>query len=257
MSPIKGQSDGFGGGFQTVTSPVEKGLRGATTFFNTHVRNRTWNQFEIIFFAVSITVIDVLLVSFWRFSSGHLLVERYPHLTNSVQGAALVFAGDILSQSFVQWRKGLKQTKLNWNRLTKAGVVGIVNVGLWPYYWYKLVDMYLPNQAPLDLPFPVFIYEWGLLAVKIGLDGLINGVFSIVSSFTLWSIMDKDSYTLWKNKLSALFFQTWKMDWKAWPMYNVVCFSLIPLRLRPMTNGLASMLWNAYISHQSQSVAVN
>ena len=34
---------------------------------------------------------------------------------------------------------------------------------------------------------PVWMFEWALLATKILLDGLINGVFSIVSSFTLWS----------------------------------------------------------------------
>ena len=47
----------------------------------------------------------------------------------------------------------------------------------------------------------------------------------------------------------------WLMDWKSWPIYNVLCFTVIPLRLRPMTSGVASMLWNAYVSHQSQSVA--
>jgi hypothetical protein len=31
--------------------------------------------------------------------------------------------------------------------LTYAAVVGVVNVGLWPYYWYKAVDTYLPNQV--------------------------------------------------------------------------------------------------------------
>jgi hypothetical protein len=33
------------------------------------------------------------------------------------------------------------------------------------------------------------MFEWALLATKIILDGLINGVFSIVSSFTLWSAL--------------------------------------------------------------------
>jgi len=146
---------------------------------------------------------------------------------------------------------------LDWSRLTKAALVGVVNVGLWPYYWYKIVDAYLPNQAPLDLTVAVWMYEWALLAAKIILDGSINGVISIVSSFTLWSIMDKDSYVLWKRKLTLRFFQTFMMDWKTWPVYNVLCFTVIPLRLRPLTSGLASMMWNAYISHQSQSVAAN
>lgn len=235
---------------------MEKGLRGARTFVRTHVENRVWKIPEILSLAVSITVLDVLLVSFWRLKSGHLFVERFPHMTNSVQGAALVFAGDLLSQSFVKWTKGVHATRLDWKRLGKASMVGVINVGLWPYYWYKMVDTYLPNQAPLDLSkMPVWMYEWGLLAAKIVLDGFINGVFSIVSSFTLWSLMDKDSYEHWKRKFTDTFLETWLMDWKTWPIYNVLCFTVIPLRLRPMTSGVASMLWNAYVSHQSQSVA--
>ena len=41
----------------------------------------------------------------------------------------------------------------------------------------------------MDLSVPVWMFEWALLATKIILDGLINGVFSIVSSFTLWSAL--------------------------------------------------------------------
>jgi len=239
---------------------LQKGLRGTREFVRVNVVERVWTMWQIGSMAVAVTVLDVMLVSFYRLSSGHLVVEKYPHLTNSAQGAALVLAGDLLSQSFVRWMDGAREMRLDWSRLAKAGVVGVVNVGLWPYYWYKIVDTYLPNQVPSDLPFaslPVWVYEWALLALKIVLDGFINGVFSIVSSFTLWSLMDQDSYELWKLKFTETFFETWMMDWKSWPIYNVLCFTVIPLRLRPMTSGVASMIWNAYVSHQSQSVGYN
>ena len=45
------------------------------------------------------------------------------------------------------------------------------------------------------------------------------------------------------------------MDWKVWPLYNLLCFSMIPLSLRPLSSGFASTAWNAFISHQSQRVA--
>ena len=43
-------------------------------------------------------------------------------------------------------------------------------MGLWPYYWYKIVDTYLPNLVPVDLPaasLPAWVYEWLLLALKV------------------------------------------------------------------------------------------
>ena len=116
-----------------------------------------------------------------------------------------------MSQSFVRWMDGVRQMRLDWSRLAKAAVVGVINVGLWPYYWYKIVDTYLPNQVPVDLPtasLSPWVYEWALLALKIVLDGFINGVFSIVSSFTLWSLMDRDSYDLWKLKFTETFLET-------------------------------------------------
>ena len=58
-----------------------------------------------------------------------------------------------------------------------------------------------------------------------------------------------------QTKLIHAHTHRWMMDWKSWPIYNVLCFTVIPLRLRPMTSGVASMVWNAYVSHQSQSVA--
>jgi hypothetical protein len=31
----------------------------------------------------------------------------------------------------MQWMKGVKQMQLDWTRLAKASVVGVINVGLW------------------------------------------------------------------------------------------------------------------------------
>ena len=46
-----------------------------------------------------VTVVDVVLVSFYRLSSGHLVVEKYPHLTNSAQVAR--------QPGFMVWGLGL------------------------------------------------------------------------------------------------------------------------------------------------------
>jgi len=92
-------------------------------------------------------------------------------------------------------------------------------------------------------------------AFKIGLDSLINGSVSILSSFSLWSLLDGDSVESLRSKLQKKFRETWLMDWKVWPLYNLLCFSMIPLSLRPLSSGFASTAWNAFISHQSQRVA--
>lgn len=76
-----------------------------------------------------------------------------------------------------------------------------------------------------------------------------------MSSFSLWSLLDGDSVESLRSKLQKKFRETWLMDWKVWPLYNLLCFSMIPLSLRPLSSGFASTAWNAFISHQSQRVA--
>lgn len=246
LKPAKAAGKPLGDAIQLALRPLQN--------VADKLKLREYKEVEVYPLASLLTVLDVSIVSFLRVSTGELLVERYPLTTNAIQGAILVFAGDLVSQMFPKSRKGIKKTKLDFVRLMKASVVGIVNVGLWPYYWYLMVDTFLPNQAPVDLRMPIWAFEWGMLGLKIVLDSVFNGVFSIVSSFSLWSLMDGDSVDLWKRKFTESFLETWLMDWKSWPFYNVLCFSVIPLRLRPMTSGIASMLWNAYVSHQSQSV---
>uniref|UniRef100_A0A7S4PG87 Uncharacterized protein n=1 Tax=Guillardia theta TaxID=55529 RepID=A0A7S4PG87_GUITH len=218
------------------------------------LQRRSWKSTEVYAAATAITALDVGIVSFLRLPSGNLLVESFPLITNSIQGAGLVFAGDLVSQAVVKHLQGTKEFLLDWTRLAKASLVGVINVGLWPYYWYLAVETFLPAQAPTGFGLPVWLGEWGLLLVKIVLDSIINGSFSIFSSFSLWSLMDRDTVEQWKDKFRNSFMETWLMDWKSWPLYNILCFTIIPFRLRPMTSGIASMFWNAYVSHQSQRV---
>ena len=49
--------------------------------------------------------------------------EALMQAANARQGAALVFAGDLLSQSFLKWMDGVREMRLDWVRLAKAGVV--------------------------------------------------------------------------------------------------------------------------------------
>ena len=38
-------------------------------------------------------------------------------------------------------------------------------------------------------------------------------------------------------------------DVKVWPIYDVLCFSLIPAALRPKATAVVSVCWHTYISH--------
>jgi hypothetical protein len=122
-------------------------------------------DWQIYVAAGGITVLDVCVVSFLRITSGELLVERFPILTNAMQGALLVLSGDLVAQMALRSARGVKEARLDTTRLAKAAAVGVVNVGLWPYYWYWLIDSLLPSQAPADLWYPAWLLEWSLLGV--------------------------------------------------------------------------------------------
>jgi len=217
------------------------------------LRDRDFAEWQVYTAMLGVALLDVLLVTFTRVK-GEMMVERHPIITNALQGAVLVFAGDTIAQMYENRQKGLTTLRPNMSRLRKAALVGVVNVGLWPYYWYLLVDTVLPNSAPPGLTFPAWAFEWSLLSLKIVLDSAINGFASILTSFSMWSMLSDETPEAWQAKLKARFFDTWAMDWRLWPLYNVLCFTVTPLRLRPLTSGIASMLWNGYLSHQSQSL---
>ena len=115
-------------------------------------------------------------------------MERHPLVTNAIQGAALASAGDMVAQMYAnRQQNGIQTLRPDWDRSQKAALVGVVNVGLWPYYWYLLVDNVLPSSAPRGLSYPVWLCEWSILILKIILDSAVNGAASIASSFSLVS----------------------------------------------------------------------
>jgi len=238
---------------QPALVPLER-IKGTCKALVKQIEEKTFKDYQVLSFASAVAVLDVGVVSFLRLPSGDLLVERFPLITNALQGAMLVLAGDLVAQMVPKSLNGLKETKLDVLRLGKASAVGVVSVGLWPYYWYYLVDALLPAQASEDGSYPTWMLQGGLLGLKIVLDSVVHGAISIVASFALWSLLDGDSFDKGVTKIKHKFMETWVMDWKAWPAYNFLCFTIIPLRLRPLTSGFASTLWNAYISHQSQKV---
>jgi hypothetical protein len=56
-------------------------------------------------------------------------------------------AGDTVAQMYENRQKGLTTLRPNMSRLRKAALVGVVNVGLWPYYWYREYRLRFPYTS--------------------------------------------------------------------------------------------------------------
>lgn len=46
-----------------------------------------------------------------------------------------------------------------------------------------------------------------------------------------------------------------KDDLKVWPIYDLLCFSVIPPNLRPITTSVVSVCWHTYMSYASAKSA--
>jgi len=65
-------------------------------------------------------------------------------LTKHTLTGLMQLAGDTVAQMYENRQKGLTTLRPNISRLRKAALVGVVNVGLWPYYWYREYRLRFP-----------------------------------------------------------------------------------------------------------------
>ena len=59
--------------------------------------------------------------------------------------------------------------------------------------------------------------------------------------------------------VNAVFFEVLTNDLKVWPLYDLLCFAVVPPKLRPVATAMVSVCWHSYVSYrcsaQPQAVA--
>ena len=90
--------------------------------------------------------------------------------------------------------------------------------------------------------------EWGCVAGKVATDvGVYEPVYDCMY-ITLQALLRGDGLDAARSEVALKVLKVWAMAPRYWCIMDALNFSLVSLRLRPMTNALLSIPWSMYIS---------
>uniref|UniRef100_A0A7S4DCJ4 Uncharacterized protein n=1 Tax=Heterosigma akashiwo TaxID=2829 RepID=A0A7S4DCJ4_HETAK len=173
-------------------------------------------------------------------SSLNFWLEKRPVLSNIFQGVSIVAAGDLVSQAIEhRFEKPREQTgfQLDVKRTRNAGFTGFVFNGIALPLWYNGMYTLLPHQTVRNL------------AIKVASGMIVWGIGGNWSYMYLWKRLEGTDHIDAKRYASENLKEVTLTDWKIWPMYDALCFSVIPVHWQPFITTVASVGWGAFISY--------
>ena len=158
-----------------------------------------------------------------------------------LQGSLLFGAGDLVAQRLDGGRS------LDSARLAKATGVGTVYGGLLLPASYNLAEHCFPGRSVRAI----------LLKASLSYTCLsLGGNYFSIGARRLLSMPPDDAGLPLPERVrrclagvNADSAGVLLDDVKVWPIYDVLCFSLIPAALRPKATAIVSVCWHTYISH--------
>ncbi|CAM9403821.1 unnamed protein product [Phaeothamnion confervicola] len=172
-------------------------------------------------------------------------LHQYPLATNIMQGALLAGLGDLLSQrvernletySAGQWKPRSSQIAENVRRVINAAIAGIIFSGLAVPAWYNVLHVVVPGNSARAA-----VAKTALDCTFFSLTG--NGAALVLRECLAGAGLSAAWRAMARNIVSVMV-----MDLKVWPIYDMMCFTLIPESIQPLSTAVVSLLWNAYMS---------
>ncbi|CAL8074396.1 unnamed protein product [Calicophoron daubneyi] len=150
---------------------------------------------------------------FWS-SYTRLLAQR-PLLAQTLSTSVLMGAGDVISQKFIERRKGfdLDRNKNFW-------IVGACFLGPALSKWMFFLDRFFVGPAKVKM-LKMVLADQALFAPP--------ALFIIISFL---SVLKGQSVEQWKNQMSENYPTILATNYKLWPVAQLINFNFTPLRFR-------------------------
>ena len=166
---------------------------------------------------------------------------------DAVRGAVLFGAGDAFAQAAERHMDGhsvVKGPLVQSDRLVKATVVGSVYGGAILPAVYQLAEGLLPGRSLRNVVLKT--------AISCGLLSTGGNYYSLVARRLLGPapIGERLEERVQRcvSSVHRIFADVLLDDLKVWPMYDVLCFSVVPPHLRPTATAVVSVCWHSYVS---------
>ncbi|CCE66031.1 hypothetical protein TPHA_0O00610 [Tetrapisispora phaffii CBS 4417] len=193
-------------------------------------------------------------------------INKRPVLTNSLTTGFLFATGDVLAQKLFPNSRSSgteissKATRYDYRRTLNSIIYGSVIFSPIGLRWYQLLSKIKTNYKILNFSaiksfenkFKINIKN---TILRVGVDQLLFAPLSIPFYFICMSVLEHPTNKIpvhvpeIKEKLNKLWLSTLLTNWKIWPFFQLINFSIIPLQFRLLTVNFMAIFWNTYLSY--------
>jgi len=163
--------------------------------------------------------------------------QRRPLLVASSQAGALMAAGDLIAQKFVEKKK---TKEIDLKRTVRFGMVGFVIVGPLLRTWYGFLE------RKIVLSTPAFT-----AMAKMGGDQLILAPIFLFNFICLMGVLNGQSRGQIKSEIQRHYVDIMIRNYQLWPAAQLINFGLVPLQYRVLFAQSVALLWNTYLSYKT------
>jgi len=167
-------------------------------------------------------------------------LDKNPLVTKSLTAAFTSVISDVLTQ----YLTGTPLSTLNYTSIRNQLLIGLIFRGPVVHYWFIVLEEifarlgYGSKKASNSMP---------VVLGKVALDQLtFSPVFNLLY-FYLIGLMEGRSLQYIHDKISREFVMVMMMNYKVWPLVNVLNFKYVPPQLRVLFGNIVGIFWTAYV----------
>eukprot|EP00736_Rhodelphis_marinus_P013279 Rmarinus@m.2871 len=175
-------------------------------------------------------------LSLWQ--QYNVALERNPLMTKAFTSAVMVGTGDVIAQLIEL--SADPNRRFDILRLLRMGVTGGVLIGPALHVWYGTLEATL-GQGKLG-------GGAGEALAKIAADQLVYAPIFTAVVFAVLNALEGEGVAELKAKLGAPYVDTMKMNYRIWPLAQVVTFAVLPAHLRVLFANCVGLAWNVILS---------
>lgn len=245
-------------------------------------------------YAVTLVCLASMALGAWLTRNLALTCQAWRIRRNILAGCIIFTVGDVGAQMLTHWsirRRSRRQQKeqstdnsdktaaisllplsfsLDQQRLAISTILGAIWAGIWVPYIYDSVERLLPGHQGV-----------GRILLKMALScSFLSTAGNYITMFfrrfvghlcdfvaDQWRVQEKSNpdasswwpavQTRWMLCVASCnrdFYEVLLDDLKIWPLYDILCYAVIPPFIRPVTTALMSSAWSMYMSIVSAAV---
>lgn len=167
-------------------------------------------------------------------------LEEKPVQTKALTAAVLSVVSDVLAQTM----GGTPLSQINFTSIRNQFLIGLIIRGPMVHYWYVFLESLFQK---LGYGSPKSANSTPVVLGKVALDQLTFGPFFNLLYFYVIGFAEGRSSAAIQAKISQDFIPVMVMNYKVWPLINILNFKYVPANLRVLFGNVISIFWMVYV----------